>query len=302
MLNLHQVMGRPWAVTPEIANHVVGVLNKEGFLALRHLAELRLATQETAGPLRRGEARSGKIAIVPVLGIVTLRGDVVNSAETTSTQDVGRVVTALAADASVDAIVLEIDSPGGEVDGVPEAAARIRAARDVKPVVAVSNSSAGSAAYWLFSAASEGLVTPSGGVGSIGVYMLHEDVSQALAAEGVKYTFVYAGKHKVEGNPFEPLSDEARDHFQTEVDRYYGMFTADVAKGRHVAVEDVRKRFGQGRMLGARAAVDAGMADAIGTVEDAVKRAAALAGERRRASASVAEAQGMRFRRARGGF
>jgi signal peptide peptidase SppA len=151
---------------------------------------------------------------------------------------------------------------------VPELAEEIRSARGKKPIIAVSNASMASAAYWIGSAASELVVTPSGQVGSIGVFSIHEDHSKQLAEEGVAVTLIRAGKYKTEGNPFEPLSDEARAAVQGEVDRYYSLFTRDVAKGRRVDVEAVRNGFGQGRMVNAQDALKLGMVDRVATLDD----------------------------------
>lgn len=333
MLHLHEVVGRPWAVQGEVAHQVRDLYNRGGIAALRQLAEVRaLISQKrldalesawtaafespeariiagpkeredgpTAGP-RSNTRRAGNVAVIPLFGMITHRGEIVDCAPTASSMAYGQEVRAAAADAQIEAIVLEGDTPGGEVIGVPEAAAAIRDARAVKPVVAVANGVAASAGYWLLSQADEFLVTLSGMVGSIGVYGLHEDVSQALAAQGVKVTLVSAGKYKVEGNSFEPFSDEARGAMQADVNRYYDMFVKDVARGRKVSVDAVRGGFGEGRMVGAKAAVDQGMATGIGGVEEAVRRASALARERAKGGASamtVAEAQALRLRRDR---
>jgi signal peptide peptidase SppA len=153
------------------------------------------------------------------------------------------------ADPDVAHIVLDIDSPGGAVDLIPEAAAEIRAGRARKPVTAIANTDAASAAYWLASQASELVVTPSGKVGSIGVFAAHDDISAAQEKLGVKTTLISAGDHKTEESPFEPLTQEARDAIQARVDGYYRMFVADVAKGRGVDVGAVEASYGQGRML-----------------------------------------------------
>ncbi|HEV2064048.1 MAG TPA: S49 family peptidase, partial [Thermoanaerobaculia bacterium] len=168
------------------------------------------------------------------------------------------------------------DSPGGEVYGADEAATVIRGVRASKPVVAVANSLAASAAYYLASQANELLVTPSGEVGSIGVYAVHEDWSAALDEGGVKVTFVSAGEGKTDGNDAQPLSDTAKADMQAAVDRYYSMFTAAVAKGRGVSVDRVRSEW-KAKVYGAKQAVEVGMADAVGTLDDAIRRASALA-------------------------
>jgi signal peptide peptidase SppA len=305
MLNLHQILNRPWAVTPEIAGHVQRVYEVDGFAGLRALAALRdlrgYQDDRPEAAAKTTARRGGNVAVLPIYGMMTHRGGMVNCADTASTMKLAEEIGALASDASVAAIVLEIDSGGGEVDGTPELAAKIREARMAKPVVAHANTIAGSAAYWAFSQADEGIITPSGAVGSVGVYWLHEDQSKALEGQGRKVELVSAGKYKTEASPFSPLSDEARAAMQVEVDRLYGMFTSDVAKGRRVSVEAVRGGFGEGRMVGAKAAVAQGMADAVGTLDEAVARAARLAVERRGAGPSaMAEGDAIRLRRARG--
>ena len=177
-----------------------------------------------------------------------------------------------AADPKVSAIVMDVNSPGGYVDMIPEIAADIRTVRATKPVVAVANTTAGSAAYWLASQASQVVVSPSGEVGSIGVYQVHEDVSRAMEKEGVAVTIVKAGKYKIEGHPFSPLSDEAMMAMQSDVNDYYDMFTSDVAKGRGVTQDEVKQGFGEGRMALAGRAVKQGLADKVEQLGDTVKR------------------------------
>lgn len=183
------------------------------------------------------------------------------------------VKTALS-DPDVGAVIVEIDSPGGQVDGVPEAAAMLRGLRGSKPIVAVSNTMAASAAYWLAAQADEVSVTPSGAVGSIGVYATHRDMSGAGKLLGVETTLISAGKYKTEGNPWGPLSDEARAAIQHDVDHFYGLFTADVAKGRGVKQTDVKTGYGEGRVLNAKDALSEGLVDRIETLGEAAARLA----------------------------
>jgi HK97 family phage prohead protease len=174
------------------------------------------------------------------------------------------------ADDSITAIVFDIDSPGGTVTGVPELAAEIRAARGQKPIIAVANGMAASAAYWLASAADKLVVIPSGEVGSIGVYQMHQDVSGALEQAGVKIQFIKAGEFKTEGNPYEPASESFLASQQKDVDAIYVDFKADVAAGRGVTVAKVEADFGNGRMLMAKNALAAGMVDEIATLDQVV--------------------------------
>jgi signal peptide peptidase SppA len=190
------------------------------------------------------------------------------------------------ADPDVGAVLLDLDSPGGVVDGIPEAAATLRAMRGSKPIVAVANGMAASAAYWLASQADEMSVTPSGAVGSIGVYATHRDMSGAGKLQGVATTLVSAGKHKTEGNPWEPLSDEARAAIQHDVDHFYNLFTADVAKGRGVKQADVKTGYGEGRVMNAKDALAAGLVDRVETLGEAATRLS-----RRGAETSTARAE-----------
>jgi capsid assembly protease len=96
---------------------------------------------------------------------------------------------------------------------------------------------------------------------------IHEDISGLLEQQGVAVNLITAGKYKVEGNPFEPLNEEARSAIQGRVDEYYGMFTADVARNRGVSVGQVREGFGEGRVVGAETAVSLGMADRVAKLD-----------------------------------
>jgi signal peptide peptidase SppA len=164
-------------------------------------------------------------------------------------------------------------------------AAEIRAARGTKPIVAVANTEASSAAYWLASQADEFVSTRSGRVGSIGVFAAHEDESAKAEAEGIRTTLVSAGRYKTEGNPFEPLTDEAKAHMQSMVDEYYSMFVTDVAAGRGLTADAVRSGYGEGREVTASTALEVGMIDRVATTEEIVSEM--LAAGRLQAAAMV---------------
>lgn len=213
----------------------------------------------------------GSVQVIPVFGYLAPR-------ETLATRIFGGTpldqlraqVRTLSDSSSVGSIVLLLDSPGGSVAGVEETWQVIREASGRKRVVAVVDSLAASAAYFLASAADEIVVTPSGEVGSIGVYTLHADWSRNLSSAGIKPTIIKAGEHKAEGNPYEPLGDDARAHTQSIVDDYYRAFVRSVARGRGVSTRFVEKNFGQGRTFTARRAVSRGMADRVGTLDEVV--------------------------------
>ncbi len=139
----------------------------------------------------------------------------------------------------VKGILLDVDSPGGESSGCADLTDLIFHARNTKPIFAVANDSAYSAAYWIASAATKLFATRDAGCGSIGCYMAHLDRSGFDKQQGFKFTYIFAGKHKVDGNPHEPLSKDAKSVLQREVDRVRDVFAASVARNRNVDAQAI---------------------------------------------------------------
>lgn len=251
----------PWAILPEKLDAIV------------ELVQLRAAGVElgAVASARPASKVTKSVGVLPIYGVIMQRMNMFTEfSGGTSTDELTADLRALVNDDSVSRIVLDIDSPGGSVYGVQELAAEIRAAREIKPITAVANSLAASAAYWLGSQASEFLVTPSGDVGSIGVIATHVDYSQANEAAGYAVSHITAGQFKAEGNPDEPLNDEAREAMQARVDAYYEAFVSDVAAGRGISAETVRADYGEGRVFGAKQALAMGMVDRIATLNEAI--------------------------------
>ena len=278
-LLLSEFLTTPWALMPERLQAMAGVLTRwsagepptdEAMFQIQSERVLR----DTRKQMAAANAGSG-IAVLPLYGVVTQRGNMVDDISgpgSTSTQQFTSALRQVLADDTVGQILIDIDSPGGSVYGVAELASEIVKARAQKPVVAVANSLAASAAFWIGCAASEFYVTPGGEVGSIGVWQAHFDYSKALEEEGVKTTLVSAGKFKVEGNPYVPLDPEAQAFMQSRVDDYYNAFIQAVAVGRGVTVDDVRNGMGEGRVLGADAALVQRMVDGIASFDDVLAR------------------------------
>jgi signal peptide peptidase SppA len=227
------------------------------------------------------------VAIVPIMGTMAQRvSGFARASGGASTESIGADFDAAMKNPDVGAIVLHVDSPGGSVAGVPELAAKIRAARGQgKRIVAVADSLMASAAYWVASAADEVVASPSSVVGSIGVFSVHTDATAAHEKVGLKRTVIRAGRYKAEGNMFEPLSDEARAAMQAQVNELYDGFVADVAAHRGTTPDAVRAGYGEGRVVSAKQAVAQGLADRVATFEDVL---AELTG-RRTPSASARE-------------
>jgi signal peptide peptidase SppA len=242
-------------------------------VTLEHLRTIRAGgvVAEASKWAQRGASRSaGDVTIIPVMGTLTLRDHWYGS----TIEGIRAAYRNALGDGSR-AIVFEFDTPGGEVFGLEELAAEIRAGNATKPSVAMVHPYCCSAGYYLGAQASEVVVTPSGELGSVGVWAMHVDLSRALDAEGITVTLISAGEGKTDGNMFEPLSEEARADIQADIDRYYGMFVGAVAKGRGVSAAKVKGSW-KAKVYGAADAVDLGLADAVGTLEDAVKRATKL--------------------------
>ena len=278
-LLVSEFLTTPWALMPERLQAMTAVLTRwsagdppseEALFQVNTDKVLR----DTRKQFAAASAGSG-IAVLPLYGVVTQRGNMVDDISgpgSTSTQRFTDALRQVLADDTVGQILIDIDSPGGSVYGVSELASEIIKARAQKPVVAVANSLAASAAYWIGCSASEFYVTPGGEVGSIGVWQAHFDYSKAFEEEGVKPTLISAGKYKVEGNPYIPLDPEAQAFMQSRVDDYYGAFIKAVAKGRGVSVSEVRDGMGEGRVLGADAALAQKMVDGIATFDDVLAR------------------------------
>ena len=274
-----EFLATPWALMPERLHALASVVMRwsAGFAAdTDNLVRIQAdrVIRETRRQASTAQS-SGGIAVLPLYGIVTQRGNMVDDVSgpgTTSTQQFSSALRQLLADDTVGQILIDIDSPGGSVYGVAELADEIQSARAQKPVVAVANSLAASAAYWIGCSASEFYVTRGGEVGSIGVWQAHQDFSRALDEAGVKTTLISAGKYKVEGNPYSPLDDEAQSFMQSRVDDYYAAFTKAVARGRGVPISQVRDGMGQGRVLGADAALAQNMVDGVATFDEVIKK------------------------------
>jgi capsid assembly protease len=292
--------GRCWAMLPD------ALLALDRLLAAGTVLQLDDETTQAAheAARQRGVAKinsgsGGAVAVVPLQGAITPEGSFLQmllgipGGLKKFTSDFGEVM----ADPDVRGVVLNVDSPGGIVDQVPETAAMIRQATKTKPVVAVANPMAASAAYWLASQGTQVIGSTSSETGSIGVYQLHRDLSQAHAMAGIKPTLISAGKYKVEGNPFEPLSNEAEKAIQQAVNDYFEMFVKDVAAGRNVAQTAVRNGYGEGRVLTAMRAQKAGLIDGVATLGEVVNSLASgkLPGRQRKSLGDTSWADDYEF-------
>lgn len=213
----------------------------------------------------------GDVAIVPLFGPLFHASNMLTEwGLGTATPSFIAAVRSAAADKAVGRIVLDVDSPGGEAMGTAEAAAAVREVAALKPVTACITGYGASAAYYIAAAAGEVVAGASAQVGSIGTAVVHLETSRRNLAEGLTYTVVSAGEHKADAGPLTPLDAQGRETIQRTVDAYYAQFTGDVARFRGVPLATVLKQFGQGRTFLGAEAVERGLADRVGTLEQVV--------------------------------
>jgi signal peptide peptidase SppA len=274
---LSAVSNEYWALEPAYMARMSAVLQS---WALGKSASPEVMADVQAAQAARNERKKaganvgGGIAVLPLYGVVTQRASAIDEVcgGVVSTDNFAQSFRDAMADDSVSGIIIDIDSPGGSVFGVSDLYDIIMSARGVKPVYGFVNSLCASAAYWLGAACSQLYAVQGSMTGSIGVYTQHIDLSKALEMEGVSQEFISAGKYKVEGNSYGPLSDEARAFTQSQIDSYYAAFTQAVAKGRGQPIASVRDGMGQGRCLLPADALAANMIDGVDTFQGVVKR------------------------------
>jgi signal peptide peptidase SppA len=209
------------------------------------------------------------IAVISVAGSLVRKSSFMDAySGLTSYADIETEFLDAVTNPSVKGILLNIDSPGGECAGCMDLSDEIYKQRGSKPIYAIANESMFSAAYALGSAADKIFVTRTGGVGSIGVICLHVDQSGMDAQDGLKFTPIYAGDHKNDFTPHEPLADDVKNEMQAEVDRLYAMFVDTVARNRGISTQRVKDT--QAALFWGPDAVKSGLADSAGNIGDAL--------------------------------
>ena len=204
------------------------------------------------------------VAVIEISGVLIHRGSWIGqSSGQTSYEGIAAQIKAAASDPIVRGIALEIDSFGGEVAGVFDLADRIRTIRGTKPVWAFVAEHAFSAGYALASQADRILLPRTGAVGSIGVVVMHADLSGQLDQDGVRVTLIHSGTHKVDGNPYEPLPENVQDHIQREIDVLRFLFAETVAAGRSGRLTQDAALATEAATYRGTEAVDAGLADDV---------------------------------------
>lgn len=206
----------------------------------------------------------GGVGVLPITGSLVHRGGIIDALSgMQSYQSLEKKATAMAADPDVKAILMEMDSPGGQAAGVFDLAKKMKEACAAagKPLWAAVNETAMSAGYALAAVAERVTMAKTGSVGSIGVIALHVDQSKKNAKDGYSYTAIHAGAKKTLGTPHAPLSNAAKSEIQSRVDEMYDHFIGHVAQMRGLEPEAVRAQ--EAGTFSGQAAIDAGLVDEL---------------------------------------
>lgn len=278
MINLphlaNQVFGVPLYATRDLVDAVKSVLIPRIMGGIHDNFEMSVGSDKGTGLAQKQD--DAAIAVIPVHGIMVPRRGQITAAcqELTSYEKLRNQVQAAVDDPSVMEIVLDINSSGGMVSGCKEVADFIFASREIKPVTAIVNFNAFSAAYFIASACSKVVISNTSGVGSIGVIMEHLDASGWEENNGLKFTSIFRGDNKNMFTPHEPLSESDKTAVQAMVDASYETFVSSVAQYRGMDVQAVVNT--QAALYYGADAIASGLADEMCSPQDAIN---AIAGK-----------------------
>jgi len=270
-MRIIDILISPWAIVPEklfeiqeiYSTHLRGDKTDFDFVKAR--------INEHSGPIDDTAvfAIINDTAIIPIQGIIAKRMNLLTQISGgVSAQLVGRDIKEALANNTIKSILLDIDSPGGTIDGTQELADIIFAGRGQKPIVAYSDGMIASAAYWIGSAADRIYISgDTVTVGSIGVVASHIDYSRYEEKIGIKTTEIYAGKYKRIASQYQPLSEEGRQTIQDQVDFLYTVFVNEVAKQRSVSAGKVLENMADGKIFIGNQAISAGLVDDMATLD-----------------------------------
>lgn len=214
-------------------------------------------------------------AVIDGVAVVSMEGSLVHKMGTMDPvsgmqgyDGIAAKLDAAANDPRAKAILLNVDSPGGEVSGAFDLADKVAQVRSRKPVFAYADDMMASAAFLVASQAQGIFASQTANIGSVGVLLAHTDNSKRMESAGVKVTLIHSGKHKVDGNPYGPLPEEVQAELQSEIDGIRDKFAQYVANGRKMSKTDVLAT--EARTYGATAAVNTGFADGVMSFDAAI--------------------------------
>jgi signal peptide peptidase SppA len=253
----NRIAGEPWAITETALYTILEIAARENESPQAVAAKLGRNLQNTYSVTEREG-----VAIIPVAGPLFRYANLFTMISGASSYElIARDFTAALENPQIKGIILDIDSPGGEVNGVSELSNMVYAARGKKPVVAYASGDAASGAYWIASAADEIVVSETSALGSIGVVGMYQGKS-GKSAETVEIVSSQSPHKRLD-----PTSDDGRSRIQARIDSMADVFIGTIARNRDVSVEDVQNHYGGGDVMIGAKAVNAGMADRVGSLE-----------------------------------
>ncbi|WP_041802735.1 S49 family peptidase [Micavibrio aeruginosavorus] len=253
----NRIAGEPWAITETALHTILEIAARENESPQAVAAKLGRNLQNTYSVTEREG-----VAIIPVAGPLFRYANLFTMISGASSYElIARDFTAALENPNIKGIILDIDSPGGEVNGVSELSNMVYAARGKKPVVAYASGDAASGAYWIASAADEIVVSETSAMGSIGVVGMYQGKS-GKSAETVEIVSSQSPHKRLD-----PTSDDGRSRIQARIDSMADVFIGTIARNRDVSVEDVQNHYGGGDVMIGAKAVNAGMADRVGSLE-----------------------------------
>lgn len=271
-MSVLDMVNAPWAITPDMLREIQSIYVARMTGNARDLIDVEASLGRPLDNQHKNYEVIDGVAVIPIHGVVAKRANLFSAISGgVSTELVARDLQAALDDRTVQSILLDIDSPGGSVDGLPELANMIFESRDRKKIIALANGTMASAAYWIGSAATDVYASSeTTAVGSIGVVATHVDVSASEAIKGVKTTEIYAGKFKRIATQYEALTEDGKASIQAQVDYLYSVFVGSVAKHRSITTDAVLKNMADGRIFIGQQSVDAGLVKAIQTKEQII--------------------------------
>lgn len=262
---------RPWAMKEDVLTSLTEIV-------IRHMSGQKLSQAEIesrTGADKKVEppdyaVDANGLARIPVYGVIAKRANMVNGIskpQGTSVEEIRKDFLAAINDPAVKAIALDVDSPGGSVDGIAELSDIIFSARGKKPITAYTDGQMASAAYWIGSAADKIYASKSAEVGSIGVYTVIHDYSRAVKNEGIDTVVFKAGKYKAAGNPYKHMTEDDQAAIQDTVNSYYDLFVDGIARNRSLNA-DAALKLANGKSYIGKKALDIGLIDGIQNIDE----------------------------------
>lgn len=289
-----RLFGTPLMILPSKLDAIIAGLGPR--FGLESLPEPAAYVTAPGEPKTPGYRVAHGVGVVDVFGVLQHRGGMqADSSYVLGYDRIAQRITAAIEDPAVKAVLLQMDSPGGEVAGVFALAQQIRAlqASSGKPVRAAVSDLSASAAYLLASATSDIAISETGMAGSIGVVMRHVDLSAALAKDGVQVEHVYSGAHKVDGNPYQPLAGPVRETWQAEVDALRRQFADTVGAYRGARLTGEQAWATEADVYRGQAAIDAGLADRLVTADEVLAEMRSMYSKRVQPRASATRGKPM---------